>query len=650
MPTEPKKIVQTNPRPAKFSLAANYDPELIPLLKPYPIDEVYGKFPADGINGGRPRYMATPLSEDDLRSYITLLDSHDIAFNYLLNGSCFGNLEWSRSWHKKMSLLLDKLGDMGVRRLTVSTPFLLELIKHRFPEFKVRVGIYAQVDTPRRARFWEDLGADAITLESFSINRNFNRLTTIRQSVQCELQLIANHVCLMNCPMQSYHQNGFAHASNTQNLFIDYCLLRCSKARLTDPAQFIKSAWIRPEDLSTYEAMGYNTFKLLERGIPSSELLRRVKAYSERRYDGNLADLLLSYGFKEPIRKESNWSMRHFWKPFQMNPFRLKPLLNLASLQGMLSPLEQNPVYIDTHKIPENFLDGFRNLDCASLDCQTCGYCARIAEKAVSIVPEYRTKVLSQYAKTDSLIATGKLWNVSARSTTKEFLDQPDCDPSLIAESHRFMEKVNGCFGGTRIVRRFLSAETRCRDIKFPLRILDIGSGSCDIPLEISRWARASAIPIEITCIEVSDQAIAIARRKLALANDPAVHLLQEDVFTHQPAEPYDCAVASMCFHHFDNEQILTLLQRLRSFVTHRVLINDLHRTPLASFGAGLLLDCSGARPGVRHDALLSIERGFKIRELESVLKRLDNITFSVKTAPWFRIAAVIQFKKGDNL
>jgi len=67
----------------------------------------------------------------------------------------------------------------------------------------------------------------------------------------------------------------------------------------------IKSAWIRPEDLAVYEAMGYTTFKLLERGIPSAELLRRVKAYSERRFDGNLAELLLSYGFKQPVRKES---------------------------------------------------------------------------------------------------------------------------------------------------------------------------------------------------------------------------------------------------------------------------------------------------------------------------------------------------------
>ncbi len=651
MPTETTRVIKSTIRPTKFSLAANYDPELIPLIAAYPIDEVYGKLPADGINGGRPRYLATPLSEGDLRSYIALLDSHGIAFNYLLNGSCFGNREWSRSWQKKVSSLLDKLGNMGVRRLTVSTPFLLEMIKSRFPEFKVRVGIYAQVDTPRRARFWEDLGADAITLESFSINRDFSRLSKIRQSVQCDLQLIANHVCLMNCPMQSYHQNGFAHASdNSESLFIDYCLLRCSRLRLTDPAQFIKSSWIRPEDLTIYENMGYTTFKLLERGIPSTELLRRVKAYSERRYDGNLADLLLSYGFKEPIRKESNWSMKHFWKPFQMNPFRVKPLLKLAGMQGMLSPLEQNPVSLDSRKIPENFLDGFRNRDCASLDCRTCGYCESIAKHAVSVNPEYRTKILSQYAKTDTLIATGKLWNVSARSTAKEFLDQPDCDPSLVAESHRFMERVNGCFGGTRVVRHFLTDETRDRDINTPLRILDIGSGSCDIPLAISRWARAHAIPIEITCLEVSDQAVAIARRKLAAANDPAIQIFQENAFTHQPSEPYDCAVASMCFHHFDNDQILMLLQRLRSFVTRSVLINDLRRSSWASFGAGLLLIAFRAKPGVRHDALLSIERGFKIRELESVLKRLDHVTFSVKPAHWFRIAAVIKFKKGDNL
>lgn len=231
-----------------------------------------------------------------------------------------------------------------------------------------------------------------------------------------------------------------------------------------------------------------------------------------------------------------------------------------------------------------------------------------------------------------------------ARATAKEFLDQPDCDPALAAASYRFMETVNCHFGGTRIVRRFLAAETAGRPARDPLRILDIGSGSCAIPLAVSRRARACAIPLHFTCLEMASHAVNIARVQLARAGDPAVQLLQEDVFTHQPAEPYDCAVASMCFHHFSNAQILTLLQRLRGFVIHSVLINDLRRSRLASLAARLLLCGTGAPAGVRHDALLSIRRGFKISELGTLLRQLDNAAIFVERARWFWVAAIIRF------
>ena len=157
---------------------------------------------------------------------------------------------------------------------------------------------------------------------------------------------------------------------------------------------------------------GYTTFKLLERGIPSAELLRRIQAYSAGRFEGNLAGLLLSYGFKDPIRKESLWSMRHFFKPRQVNPRRLKPLRELAQLQGWQTPLPECPINVDTRQIPENFLEGFRDRDCATLDCMACGYCERIAAKAVSIKPYYRTEVLKKYAEMDETMATGALWGI----------------------------------------------------------------------------------------------------------------------------------------------------------------------------------------------------------------------------------------------
>lgn len=232
-----------------------------------------------------------------------------------------------------------------------------------------------------------------------------------------------------------------------------------------------------------------------------------------------------------------------------------------------------------------------------------------------------------------------------SRATEMEFLDRPDCDPLLAAASYRFMETVNSSFGGTRQVRQFLAAEIAGRSTGAPYRILDIGSGSCDIPLAAIRWSRACGIPLHFTCLEMADHAIDIARGQLARAGDPPVQLLQEDVFTHQPAEPYDYAVTSMCFHHFSNEQILMLLHRLRGFVRSSLLINDLQRSQLASLATRLLLVVTAAPAGVRHDALLSIRRGFKIDELRTLLRQLDNATVSVEPARWFRIAAIIRFK-----
>ncbi len=233
------------------------------------------------------------------------------------------------------------------------------------------------------------------------------------------------------------------------------------------------------------------------------------------------------------------------------------------------------------------------------------------------------------------------------RAKGEEFLDRPDCDPELAAMSYRFMETINRNFGGIRVVRRFLAAEAARRTPGSPLRILDIGSGSCDIPLALSLWGQAHALPLDFTCLEMAGPAARIARAKLEQAGDPAVRLLHEDVFAHQPAEPYDYAIASMCFHHFTQEQILDLVQKLRGFVREAVLINDLRRSALASLGVRLLL--AGTPSGLRHDALLSIRRGFKVHELRAGLGRLDNVSVSVEPARWFRISVVVRYIHGGH-
>jgi len=152
-------------------------------------------------------------------------------------------------------------------------------------------------------------------------------------------------------------------------------------------------------------------FKLLERGIPSAELLRRVKLQ------------------RAAVRWQSGRTAALVWlQATGPQGIALGLCVTSGSAAGESAATEtaarpgaparlalvaaECPIRVDARKIPENFLDGFRDRDCASMDCQACGYCERIAAQAVSISPGYRTEVLRKYAEMDDAMATGRLWGV----------------------------------------------------------------------------------------------------------------------------------------------------------------------------------------------------------------------------------------------
>ncbi len=399
----------------KIMLPANYDVDLLPHLRQHNVYEIYGKLPYDVVGGGRPSYMSTPLSRRALAEYVAAVHRQGIAFNYLLNAACLGNQEWTGAFQRRLNKLLDWLTDIEVDTITVVLPYLLQIIKKRYPHFKVKVGIYAQVDTVKRAQYWQELGADGINLESFSINRDFVKLVRIREAVECELILIANHFCQPNCPFQIQHQNGFAHASGTDRRFlIDYPLLQCNFRRFSDPTRLISSGWIRPRDLHNYEAMGYHTFKLIERNIPSSALLKRTQAYTQRQFDGNLAELLFSWGFKSHPPRFSWFHLLRTFGPRHISPRRYGLVKKFLQLQGIFftAAQEQLPVVIDSRAIPDDFITRFQSDDCCDLDCAQCGYCARVAEKAVRIDARFLESVLPLYREIESILVSGAFWGI----------------------------------------------------------------------------------------------------------------------------------------------------------------------------------------------------------------------------------------------
>jgi hypothetical protein len=96
-----------------------------------------------------------------------------------------------------------------------------------------------------------------------------------------------------------------------------------------------------------------------------------------------------------------------------------------------------------------------------------------------------------------------------------------------------------------------------------------------------------------------------------------------------------------MFFHHFTDEEMDRLIEHLRGFVRKALLINDLHRGALNYAVASILV--ATIEPEIRHDALLSIRRGFRRAELLRLLRKHDPAA-TVRRAWFRRIAGVVHF------
>jgi len=401
-----------------LSVATNFRPDFADAMAGYPVTEAFGKLTSDRIGGGRASFMLQPLGVSGFRRHVQELRERGIGFNYLLNPACMDNREFTRSGQRDLMRMLDFVEDCGIGAVTISLPFLLPIIKRRYPKLKVRVGVYARVDCVSKARFWEDMGADCITLESISVNRDFGALERIRKAIRLELQLIVNSNCLMHCPLSGQHMVNLSHASQkghkSHGFMIDYCVLKCSHEKLKDPANYLRSEFIRPEDLGAYIDIGYSSFKVLERGAPTPVMAKRVRAYSEGRFDGNLLELIQPYGYKESTAGGTAGRLgfwRYFLRPDAARISGLMKLRRLAAKRGMLSPLEGEPVYLD-NKALDGFIEGFRDRDCRETGCGTCGHCAMYAKRAVRVDEVYRAEMLRLYDEAFEDMYSGKLWGV----------------------------------------------------------------------------------------------------------------------------------------------------------------------------------------------------------------------------------------------
>jgi collagenase-like PrtC family protease len=370
----------------------NWDPDLIlPLSKLQADVNLYGVLPTSMIGSGGRGADNVHMAENQVEEYIERAHSAGLKFDYILNAPSMVNMEWDENTHRELLEQIRWITSMGVDSVTVSIPYLIELIKRQFPQLDVRVSTIAHVSSVARAKLFESLGADSITLD-INVNRDFTLLKAIRSAVNCGLTVLLNNLCLYQCPYEYYHHDTLGHASQSYNplngYYEDYCVLRCTLDRLWDMSQAIKCRWVRPEDIHVYEEIGIDMFKTSGRSMPTERILNAATAYSSRRYQGNLYDIL--------------------------NVITPKVGFGNSDLPGVQNNVIGSlpRLYIDNQAL-EGFIDFFKKQDCLS-GCSHCDYCQRIANKVIQFdreeVDEY-VAMLNAYLYN---LASSRMFKVKA--------------------------------------------------------------------------------------------------------------------------------------------------------------------------------------------------------------------------------------------
>jgi collagenase-like PrtC family protease len=406
----------------KLSVACTFEPDQIAALAQYPVYEIFGKLTSDAFGGGRPSFYLPQVDRPALERTVQQAHAAGIEFNYLLNASAMGNLEYTREGQRAIDEILEWIDGIGVDSVTVANIYLLRLIKRRVPRLKVRVSSHRFTASPRQVRFWADNGADYIVVNEVSIHREFELLDCMQRAAAAEgveLQLIVNNWCRQECAIAGNHAVCLSNASQhgSRGFPLDYCSLVCNQIRLDEPVNYLRANWIRPEDLPIYESMGYENFKIVERNTPTPVLLDRVRAYSQRSYDGNLLDLVQNYAYPEEAfgdRARDFYSnrrmLKYFIKPQQVNLLKFTKVIAFGQTAGVLYPRRgDNPVQIPNRAL-DGFIDFFRDHSCRAVDCADCRYCHEWAEKVVHIDPDWRARMEAIYDDLLAEIDGGGFW------------------------------------------------------------------------------------------------------------------------------------------------------------------------------------------------------------------------------------------------
>lgn len=301
------------------------------------IEGIYFPAPQEYFGSAR---VVKQFTVNDAKKVIEFCNNNGFKTNMLLNSSCEGAEWYSPQTVSKTLFLVNKMKDSGLSEITLTNPVYIQKIKKEHPDLKITASVICEIDSVQRARFFEELGADAFVPDR-DINRDLELLKEIKDATNMEMTLMVNEGCLYRCPQRNIHYNFISHWSKlNKEKHIDFLTNYCVALRGQKPEELLKSPFVLPQHLKFYRKIT-SSFKIVGRTRTTQEILQMTRAYLEETFQGNLLDIMSS-----------------------------------------ATPLVKNKY---GYNIPAELLDEafFKKVTSCNKNCAKCNYCAALVKKAL---------------------------------------------------------------------------------------------------------------------------------------------------------------------------------------------------------------------------------------------------------------------------
>ena len=232
-------------------------------------------------------------------------------------------------------------------------------------------------------------------------------------------------------------------------------------------------------------------------------------------------------------------------------------------------------------------------------------------------------------------------WLVPDRRSDPELMDAPGLPAEEVADAYAVLRRVNRHLGNNRVIDR----EARRFRVEDPIgpvvSLLDVGSGSGDIPRRIALLLDRLDID-HVVPIALDRDPVATAIAGSSCSDGPPVRVVRGDALRLPfPDRSVDLVTAVKFAHHFEGKALTRLLSEMARVARCRVVVLDIRRHWLAYWGFVAWSRVFTRNRLVRFDGPLSVLRGFTDEELTELAGPICGFRWKVRRDPGFQISLI---------